>query len=107
MRGYGRLVTTNLVVSETYTFLRGEVGFKPAWEFLERTAQTARLDIVQANDLLEAEGRSLLVKYREHRFSYTDAVSFAVMGEFGIDEAFAFDRHFLIAGFKIIPTGAR
>ncbi|MGI8915633.1 MAG: hypothetical protein ACR2JY_17915 [Chloroflexota bacterium] len=37
-------------------------------------------------------------------FSFVDAVSIADMRCRGIAEAFAFDHHFLIAGFTTVPT---
>ena len=103
LANYGRFVTTNLVVSETYTFSRNEIGFATAWDFLERTGQTPRLDIVMSDPVLEAQARRLLVKYHDHDFSYADAVSFAVLRQLGIKDAFAFDRHFEVAGFTKIP----
>jgi predicted nucleic acid-binding protein len=35
-----------------------------------------------------------------------DAVSFAVMRQRGLTDAFAFDRHFLAAGFVLLPAPA-
>jgi len=34
---------------------------------------------------------------------FVDAVSFATMHREGVGEAFAFDRHFLTAGFTLLP----
>jgi predicted nucleic acid-binding protein len=50
------------------------------------------------------QAEDLLRRYREQDFSFTEAVSFAVMGQRGISEAFAFDRHFLTAGFILLPA---
>jgi predicted nucleic acid-binding protein len=35
-------------------------------------------------------------------FSYVDATSFVTMRRLGIQQAFAFDRDFLIAGFTLL-----
>jgi hypothetical protein len=40
-------------------------------------------------------------------FSLTDAVSFVVMQERGIEQAFTFGNHFAILGFQIIPVKSR
>ena len=52
---------------------------------------------------LEAIAEGILESYADQDFSYTDAVSFAVMQEQGIKEAFSFDRHFATTGFAMIP----
>jgi predicted nucleic acid-binding protein len=48
-----------------------------------------------------------LEKYADQRISFTDAVSFVVMRREGIAEAFTFDRHFAIAGFRRWPADSR
>ena len=41
-----------------------------------------------------------LLKHREHAFSFTECVSFAVMRERRLREALATDEHFRIAGYR-------
>jgi predicted nucleic acid-binding protein len=52
---------------------------------------------------LEFKAEKILEKYQYQDFSYTDAVSFAVMRKLKIGRAFAFDSHFSTAGFAVIP----
>jgi len=52
---------------------------------------------------IEEEAEDILGKYQDQDFSYSDAVSFAVMKRHEIHLAFSFDHHFMTAGFKIIP----
>ena len=47
----------------------------------------------------ESEAERLLEQYDDQVFSYVDAVSFVTMRRLRIQEALAFDRDFLIAGF--------
>lgn len=107
LRRFHRVVVTNLVVAETYTFLRREVGFAPAWALLDRLQATPRVELVYADADQEDEARALLSRYRDHDFSYTDAVSFVTMKRQGITQAFGFDRHFTAAGFELIPKSAQ
>jgi predicted nucleic acid-binding protein len=52
---------------------------------------------------LESNAEEILEKYVDQDFSFVDAVSFAVMMEQGIKEAFTFDNHFVTMGFRKIP----
>lgn len=103
LRRFRRVVATNLVIAESYTFLRRAVGFPAAWALLERLQLTPHLAVIYADADLEHDARVLLRQYRDQDFSYTDAVSFAAMRRTGITQAFAFDRHFVTAGFTVIP----
>jgi predicted nucleic acid-binding protein len=107
LNSFRRIVTTNLVIAESYTFLRSTVGFPVAWALLERYQATPRLRIVYADADLEAAACVLLRRYRDHLFSYVDAVSFAAMQQSGIVQAFGFDQHFAIAGFALMPAQRR
>jgi hypothetical protein len=70
--------------------------------FLDSMRQSSRLTKVYADAGLEAEAEKLLRRYADQDFSLTDAVSFAVMQQRDIAEAFAFDNHFVTAGFLIV-----
>jgi predicted nucleic acid-binding protein len=101
------LVTTNLVIAEAYINIRRAGGYQPAMRFLDSTRQSSRLTRVYSDAGLEAEADKLLRRYADQDFSLTDAVSFAVMQQRGITEAFAFDRHFVTAGFALMPTAQK
>jgi predicted nucleic acid-binding protein len=97
------LLTTNLVLAETYTLVRRALGQKAAVLFLESIAASPRVAVVYSDARLESIAETILRKYHDQDFSYTDAVSFAVMRDRAINRVFAFDRHFLTAGFTLIP----
>jgi predicted nucleic acid-binding protein len=80
------LVTSNLVVGETYTLLRLSTGYREAKRFLDKLAQSEKLE--------------------RERQAY-DATSFALMRQERIRYAFAFDSHFRTAGFLRIPVDVR
>lgn len=106
LRHYARLLTTTLVVAEAYMVLRLELGHSPAVRFLELLEASPRVQRVAVDRSIEVEAERLLNRYADQRFSYADAVSFAVMRARGLSEAFAFDEHFATAGFVRVPVSA-
>jgi predicted nucleic acid-binding protein len=108
LAGGGRLVGTILVLAELHGHLlhrRGpelaravvtDLMADPAYEWVEVTADLVR----------EALAR-WLARFRDQRFSLTDAVSFEVMRRGRIRSAFAFDSDFTRAGFELLSVAGR
>jgi predicted nucleic acid-binding protein len=107
LAGSRGLVTSNLVVGETYTLLRLARGYPEARRFLDRLAHSGRLERVFVSQPVEHEAYEILHRYAEHAFSFVDATSFAVMRAQRLRHAFAFDAHFRIAGFSRVPIDLR
>jgi len=97
-----RLITSNLVIDETYIVLLKELGHEAAFAFLERVKTSPRITRVYSSEDIESEAQVMLGKYRDHEFSYTDAVSYSIMKRQKIKKAFAYDQHFLSAGFTVV-----
>ncbi len=100
-----RLLISNLVVAETYTNLRQMLGHRKAISFLDLIERSSRIQCVWSSQELEAQARDILRRYDDQDFSYTDAVSFALMQQRKLTEAFAFDHHFSVVGFVQLPPG--
>lgn len=100
---YSRLVTTNLVIAETYICVLKAAGHRQAIAFLDIIERSARIECLWSDRELESQARDILRRYSDQDFSYTDAVSFALMKRLNIVEAFAFDRHFAVMGFVQVP----
>jgi len=76
-----------------------------AWRgFLDLLEASPRIHRVPVERPLEHEAEQLLRQFRHQRFSYVDAVSFAVMRSLAVTDAFAFDQHFSTAGFVRVPA---
>ena len=97
------LTTTNLVVAETYVLIRRLMGHQPAMTFLQNISASPRVVKINSDRTLEETAESILSQYKDQNFSYTDAVSFAVMKDYEIKQAFTFDQHFFTAGFIVVP----
>ncbi len=103
LKNHRNLITSNFVIAETYIIILNELGHQPAMAFLKNIKTTPRILKVYSNKDIEEEGESILAKYSDQNFSYTDAISFVIMKRQKIKKAFSFDKHFLIAGFFNIP----
>jgi predicted nucleic acid-binding protein len=104
LRQTPRLVTTNLVISETYNLIRRRLGYEPGISFLKSLRKTSRLVRVYSDENLEIEAEELLQNYADQTFSFVDAVSFAVMQQRELKQVFAFDHHFQVMGFTLLPV---
>lgn len=96
------LVTTNLVVAESYALIRQRGGHDAAMTFLHALRTSQSLTRIASDIDLELVAEDLLRRFADQDFSYVDAVSFAVMHRHRIETAFAFDRHFRTAGFHLL-----
>lgn len=85
-----RLLTTNLVIAETYILIRRSMGHGPAVTFLESIAASPRITKVYSDRASEDSAENILRKYYDQDFSYADAVSFAVMKQHKITKALFF-----------------
>jgi len=97
------LTTTNLIIAETYILIHRSIGHQAAISFLANIAASPRIVKIYSDSSLENMAENILKQYQDQDFSYTDAVSFAVMQQYKIEQAFAFDRHFITAGFSLVP----
>ena len=102
LRNY-RLLTTNLVIAESYTLMRRALSHQAAIHFVDNIEASPRVIKIYSDSVLEETAEAILRKYQDQDFSYTDAVSFASMKQYETIKAFSFDQHFLTAGFTLIP----
>lgn len=97
-----QVLTTNLVVGETWTFLRRKGGHDTALALLDRIgalADARKLVVQRVTAEQEDDAWSWLRRHDERPYSFVDATSFAVMRGRRLREALAFDRDFAAAGF--------
>lgn len=99
---YDKLVTTNFIVAETHAIMRRDLGHPSSIQFLDGTKHSLRIIYIYSTEELEEEAVEILRKYKDHAFSYADAVSFALMKQRGITDVFTYDQHFRAMGFRII-----
>ena len=98
------LCTTNHVVGECYTLLRVRLGAAAGGAFSGRMRDSRVVERVFVERAWEESAEDLLAQYADQDFSYVDATTFVAMRRLGLEEAFAFDHHFLAAGFRLVET---
>jgi uncharacterized protein len=98
-----RIVTTNLIVAETHALLLRRTSRKVALTFVREVRRAPNIVVASSAEYEDLAVSDWLEKFDDQSFSFTDAVSFAVMSDRGIREALALDHHFAVAGFVVLP----
>ncbi|MCJ7481350.1 MAG: type II toxin-antitoxin system VapC family toxin [Thermodesulfovibrionales bacterium] len=102
LQSYKELVTSNLVVAESYILILKGLGHNAAVDFLDHMNGSPRIKRLHATFDIEKEAEEILKRYIDQDFSYTDAVSFSIMNKFKIKKAFTYDKHFQTMGFVMV-----
>ncbi|MFN0074026.1 MAG: type II toxin-antitoxin system VapC family toxin [Chloroflexota bacterium] len=97
-------ITSNLVIAETYIMIRARGGHAAGMGFLLSVRSSPRVEVIRSDLAIELAAERILGQFDDQDFSFTDAVSFSVMHARQLSEAFAFDHHFAVAGFQMIPV---
>jgi len=103
LKKHRSLFTTNLIVAETYILILRALGHEAAIKFIENINASTRIIKIYSTEDIEKDAEKILKKYSDQDFSYTDAVSFAIMNKQKIKKAFCFDTHFETMRFVKIP----
>ena len=94
------LVSTSYVLVETYALVGRRLGLDAVRSF--RADFAPLIEVVWVDETLHNAGVDLLLDRRKRLLSLVDAVSFIVMRQRSVAEAFAIDPHFEQEGFSPI-----
>ena len=92
------LVTTDLIVAETYTLIAAHLNRQAAMTFWGTLRETRTPIFTVESVDLEAAWR-IVQAFEDQNFSFVDSTTFALMERLAIHNAFAFDSHFLVYRF--------
>jgi len=95
--------TSSLVLSETFTLLARRAGYAFAAQRARHIFDSGTLTVLRPSERQDREALVLFEKFADQGVSFTDCASFALMRHHGIKRAFAFDHHFVLAGFELWP----
>ena len=93
------LITTEFIILEVANELRNPIYRNRVVNYINDLRNYKNIRIISVNTKLFQNGWSLYSTREDKEWSLTDCISFIVMQENNITEAFTSDRHFEQAGF--------
>ncbi|MFX1563644.1 MAG: type II toxin-antitoxin system VapC family toxin [Promethearchaeota archaeon] len=100
---YTFVFTSDYIFDETVTLIRMAHSHANAVKFGEAVLASRIINLVKLDDEVVHAAWILFKKYHDKAFSFTDCTSFALMKQMGVQDAFAFDKNFEQAGFRMLP----
>jgi predicted nucleic acid-binding protein len=97
-----RPVSTEWVVGETCTLLVARKRAHLVARFLDYVDSSAALILVNPDDALLRAAKALMRQQAEQGYSFVDCISFCLLKERDIRDAFTSDAHYRKAGFSIL-----
>ncbi len=94
-----RFLTTEYIVDETITLLLVRHSHAAASDFLDTVERSESLRLEWIGPERFHAAASLFRRHGDKEWSFTDCVSFVVMRELRLRDAFTSDQHFRQAGF--------
>lgn len=99
----GRFIGTTLVLAELHGHLLRRMHPAAAASVLRAVTADRAYDWRDATaEMVDAALNGWMGRFQDQRFSLTDAVTFELMQRERLTDAFAFDEHFRIAGFRLL-----
>lgn len=99
------IFTTSFIISETHALLLNRLHRQAAIQFLRDTEKGTNVAVVWVTPNDVRQGREIVYRHDDKKFSLTDATSFVVMGRLKINQAFTFDRNFAQYGLSVLAPG--
>lgn len=91
------LLTSNYVLCELYTWFNAKYHksivekIASALEIMENEVE---INVFYIDKVIAKKARGVLLKFSEHKISFTDATSYVLYKDFSIDEIFTLDNDF-------------
>lgn len=100
---FGRILTSDYVLDETYTLLRMRLGIGAVTKLRDLLQRSSSLQVLRVSDRDFDHAVDLMLAHGDKRWSLTDCTSFVLMRELEVANAFTFDHNFSEAGFRVLP----
>jgi predicted nucleic acid-binding protein len=106
LKGKTNLLTSNYVLTETYTWLRYHASHRYAVRFHKMVTSAEKLrtlEILWVDRALADAAWEIFERYSHQLLSFTDCTSFVLARRVKVKEVFAFDEDFTVMGFVMRP----
>jgi predicted nucleic acid-binding protein len=103
-----RFLTTNYILAETVALMtiRSRLPRAQVLAFAQTIKTAPHVEVVHVDEALDTAGWALLQSRLDKSWTLVDAVSFILMQQRGLTEAFTTDHHFEQAGFvRLLKPG--
>ena len=100
---HGIAITTDYILDETLTLLQSRRGLASAVSFSEKVSKSKSIRVFWVNEDLFEKALCIFKSSGHKSWSFTDCISFALMRELSVIEAFSFDSHFREAAMCVLP----
>ena len=97
-----RPVSTEWIIGETCTLLVARKRSHLVARFLDYIDDSAALVLVNLDEMLFHAAKAMIRQQAEQGYSFVDCISFCLMKERGIRNAFTTDTHYRKAGFSAL-----
>ncbi|MGL6337769.1 MAG: type II toxin-antitoxin system VapC family toxin [Waterburya sp.] len=98
------IVTSEMILTEVLNDFskRGDYLRKVATELIDNIYENPNITVISQTSQQFQQGLELYKNRLDKNWSLTDCVSFKIMEQMSIYEAFAYDKHFEQAGFRAL-----
>src|SRR5688572_12717258 len=96
------MFTSNFVRAEAHALILNRAGHRTADAFLVQFQAAGPTTVIRVDEAAEDQALTLILRYRDKDFSFTDATSFVLMDRLGIQHAFTFDSDFRQYGMTVL-----
>ena len=100
---FGKMITTDYVLAETYTLLRIKKGTELVTRFAESVASSSNVKALWISESDFSLSLEKLLKFNDKMLSFVDCSSSVAMDALGITDVFAFDSDFKTLGYTLHP----
>lgn len=95
-----KLITSMYIIDETVTEITGRVPHPNVIGFIDDIFASQIFEVLHVTEKHEKAAWNLYKERQDKLWSFTDCISFTIMNEREISEAFTSDHHFVQAGFN-------
>lgn len=92
-----QLITSAYILDELFTrclYRAGSHGGKLAINLIREIVTSDELTVLEVDSQIFKEAEDILLKFSDHKISFTDATSYVLYKDFSIDEIFTLDDDF-------------